>query len=354
MEDYIGKICPFCKTEIKEGDAVKVCPSCGIPHHEACWEENKGCTTFGCSEQHYEEQHTNPTDVCVNCGAPLGDGQEFCPKCGTPKGGPKKRICSKCGAELQADQEFCSKCGTRYTEGADATISAIAKFNEGVKKENKKKKLIPIIAGAAVIVIGLILFFVLRGTPVSDVTFSKNSVTVTEGESITLVCTVSPDDAKDKTLTWKSSNAGIAKVDENGKVTAVSEGTCTITATSNNGKTDTCSVSVEAHIPNFKELFSSYSSKEWCEIASDGSYMKVDTNPDDEDGDSWYLFIDAFTEGNEFIEQANLKLGFSAALTAKMNETTWSMGRQTDENDNYKVSYTYHPDKGLEVLYELK
>lgn len=22
MEDYIGKICPFCKTEIKEGDAV--------------------------------------------------------------------------------------------------------------------------------------------------------------------------------------------------------------------------------------------------------------------------------------------------------------------------------------------
>ena len=85
MEDYIGKICPFCKTEIKEGDTVKVCPECGIPHHEACWEENKGCTTFGCSQQHYEEQHTNPTDVCVKCGAPLGDGQEFCPKCGTKR-----------------------------------------------------------------------------------------------------------------------------------------------------------------------------------------------------------------------------------------------------------------------------
>ena len=42
MENYIGKICPFCKTEIKEGDTVKVCPACNIPHHESCWEENKG------------------------------------------------------------------------------------------------------------------------------------------------------------------------------------------------------------------------------------------------------------------------------------------------------------------------
>lgn len=63
MDEYVGKICPYCKTEIKEGEDVKVCPECGIPHHAACWEENKGCTTFGCKEQHYEEQHTNPTDL---------------------------------------------------------------------------------------------------------------------------------------------------------------------------------------------------------------------------------------------------------------------------------------------------
>lgn len=100
MENYIGKICPFCKTEITEADTVKVCPACGIPHHEGCWEENHGCTTFGCSEQHYDAQHTNPTDVCTNCGAPLGDGQAFCPKCGTPKAAaPKKNICGKCGGE---------------------------------------------------------------------------------------------------------------------------------------------------------------------------------------------------------------------------------------------------------------
>lgn len=74
MDEYVGKICPYCKTEIKEGDEVKVCPECGIPHHATCWEENKGCTTFGC-----KEQQTNPTDVCSNCGAPLPMDRHFAP-----------------------------------------------------------------------------------------------------------------------------------------------------------------------------------------------------------------------------------------------------------------------------------
>ena len=31
MDEYIGKICPFCKTEIKEGEGVIICPECGMP-----------------------------------------------------------------------------------------------------------------------------------------------------------------------------------------------------------------------------------------------------------------------------------------------------------------------------------
>jgi len=156
MEDYIGKICPFCKTEIKEGDAVKVCPVCGIPHHEACWEENKGCTTFGCSEQHYEPQGTNPTDVCTKCGAVLGDGQEFCPKCGTPKNAPKANVCGKCGAELQEGQEFCPKCGQKVGLSVGAGVSAaISSFNSGVEKKKKKSKIVLIvIAVVALLAIG--------------------------------------------------------------------------------------------------------------------------------------------------------------------------------------------------------
>ncbi len=273
MENYIGKVCPFCKTEIKAEDAVKVCPACGIPHHEGCWEENKGCTTFGCSEQHYEAQGTNPTDVCSNCGATLGDGQAFCPKCGTPKGGAKKNVCGKCGAELQDGQEFCPKCGQKAGLTVDAGgSSAINQFNAGVaKKKTKKPLIIGIVAAVAVVAI---LIFALGG----------------------------------------------------------------------GGK------------PDFNDMFSDISGESWCTIASDGSYMKIDTNPRDKDGDdlTWSDYESFVLPANEKIEEINTKLGFSSALYAKMNETTWSQGRQTDSNDKYTVSWTYHPDKGLEVMYEVK
>ena len=153
MENYIGKICPFCKTEITEADTVKVCPACGIPHHEGCWEENHGCTTFGCSEQHYEAQHTNPTDVCTNCGAPLDDGQAFCPKCGTPKAAaPKKNVCGNCGAELEDGQAFCPKCGHKAGIAIDNNVNAaINQFNAGVEKKKKKSKALPIILAVVLV-----------------------------------------------------------------------------------------------------------------------------------------------------------------------------------------------------------
>lgn len=162
MENYVGKICPFCKMEIQETDNVKVCPACEIPHHQECWNENKGCTTFGCSEQHHEEQHTNPTTVCVNCGAPLGDGQAFCPKCGTPKAvAPAKTFCSNCGNELQAGQEFCPNCGQKasvppVSSGIDQYNAGISQANEAQKKK-PMKLIIGAVVAAAVIGIGALL-----------------------------------------------------------------------------------------------------------------------------------------------------------------------------------------------------
>lgn len=48
MNDYTGKICPFCQTEFKPNDEIVVCSECDMPHHKDCWIENQGCTTFGC------------------------------------------------------------------------------------------------------------------------------------------------------------------------------------------------------------------------------------------------------------------------------------------------------------------
>ena len=64
---------------------------------------------------------------------------------------------------------------------------------------------------------------------VSGITLDQTAATLTEGEIVTLVATVSPADATDQTVTWETSDAAVATVD-NGVVTAVAAGTATITA----------------------------------------------------------------------------------------------------------------------------
>ena len=40
--------CAFCGTSINDEEISAICPSCGIEYHDECWEENKGCATYGC------------------------------------------------------------------------------------------------------------------------------------------------------------------------------------------------------------------------------------------------------------------------------------------------------------------
>ena len=83
-----------------------------------------------------------------------------------------------------------------------------------------------------------------EATPVTSITLDKTSVSLKVKETVTLTATVAPDDATDKTVTWTSSNDGIATV-KDGVVTAVSLGTATVTAQSGE-KTATCEITVEA------------------------------------------------------------------------------------------------------------
>ena len=80
---------------------------------------------------------------------------------------------------------------------------------------------------------------------VTGVTLNKTSISLLVGDSETLTATVSPKDAANKKVTWKSSNAAIASVDANGKVTGVKAGEATIAGTAEDGgKTATCKVTV--------------------------------------------------------------------------------------------------------------
>ena len=269
MENYIGKICPFCKTEIKEGETVKVCPSCGIPHHEGCWEENKGCTTFGCTEQYHKDGETNPAYVCHNCGAQLRDGQMFCTKCGTAKNSTGGGICGKCGAKLQSGQEFCSMCGQKVGLAVDAGVnSAINQFNAGIQKTNNKNKKTPLMIGitAAAVAIVVIMVVVISG--------------------------------------------GDPEVD-------------------------------------FQKLYDEYCQFMWADVGSDGSYLRIDTNPYDQEDDG-LAYPSAYTA----IKEVNKALDLPDSLINEMGETTGSDGKQSETFDNIIVTWKYHPDKGLEVTYK--
>lgn len=83
--------------------------------------------------------------------------------------------------------------------------------------------------------------------PVTAITLNKTETSIKVGATETLsVTAVAPDNATDKTYTWKTSDASIATVDQDGKVTAVAAGTVTIYAEANDGSgvKGNCSVTV--------------------------------------------------------------------------------------------------------------
>ena len=99
--------------------------------------------------------------------------------------------------------------------------------------------------------------------PVTGVTLDKTSVTLTEGEEITLSATVNPDNATNKTITWLSSYESVATVSD-GKVTAMKAGTATITVSTEDGnKTAICEIIVKSKGGNNEELSEDEGSWGW-------------------------------------------------------------------------------------------
>ena len=78
---------------------------------------------------------------------------------------------------------------------------------------------------------------------VTSVTLDKTDLTLDVNDTEKLTVTVNPNDATNKTVTWKSDKPEIVEVDSNGNVTAKAAGTATITATVD-GKSVSCKVTV--------------------------------------------------------------------------------------------------------------
>lgn len=81
---------------------------------------------------------------------------------------------------------------------------------------------------------------------VESVTLDETAISLLVGESKSLRASVLPDNATNKRITWKSSNAEVATVSVTGNVTAVANGTATIIATAKGDISASCTVTVSS------------------------------------------------------------------------------------------------------------
>ena len=110
---------------------------------------------------------------------------------------------------------------------------------------------------------------------VTKISLNQTSLNLTVGESETLKATISPSNATNKTITWKSSDKKIATVDNSGNVKAIASGTASIEAQTSNGLVVSCTVTVKAKP-------TSYSLGEYTINGGDGDYYiqyECETNP---------------------------------------------------------------------------
>ena len=84
---------------------------------------------------------------------------------------------------------------------------------------------------------------------VISISLDKNETSLLVGENEQLTASVLPENASFKDVNWKTDNPEIASVSQYGKVTAVSPGTAIITATTEDGKSATCTVIVTELVP---------------------------------------------------------------------------------------------------------
>ena len=119
--------------------------------------------------------------------------------------------------------------------------------------------------------------------PVTGIKVSPDTLTLTKkDETAQLTAEVTPSYADNKRVTWQSSDEKVATVDENGKVTAVGNGTATINATSVSGSY-TATVSVTVKIPVEIQKLTIEAEKETLTKIGESTELKVKIEPENAD-----------------------------------------------------------------------
>ena len=182
--------------------------------------------------------------------------------------------CPTCGFELTENTTVCPNCGAVLSDGAAGEPAAEepkdfgedaaspeeeADFggNGTPPEEKKKRKIWPIILIIALIAAALAAWLGTRyynkHYVVHEIHLGEKALDLIVGDTAQLSFEILPETAKNRTVTWESSDSAVASVSEEGLVTAAGSGQCEVTVTTNNGKTDVCEVHVKDLVDIQKE-----------------------------------------------------------------------------------------------------
>ena len=137
--------------------------------------------------------------------------------------------------QVSANADFSSSSEYVTTMAANSTLTfnaptswASTSYYRIVMERNSTSK-----TNSGLIISNLKFYAEMTVVDVSSVTITEPATTsLAVGYSEQLTATVLPANATDKSLTWSSSDANVVEVDQTGKITALSAGNATITATS--------------------------------------------------------------------------------------------------------------------------
>jgi hypothetical protein len=65
-----SRICSICQWKIEKTDPQHTCPACGLLFHEDCWNENRGCSAYGCSQVNILDKPEEVAAVMEELGHP--------------------------------------------------------------------------------------------------------------------------------------------------------------------------------------------------------------------------------------------------------------------------------------------
>lgn len=169
---------------------------------------------------------------------------------------------------------------------------------------------------------------------------NKGSERMAVGESMNMIASVLPSNAKNKIVSWSSSNEKVASVSKTGKIKALEEGSTDITVKSTNGKTDVMKLTVEkSSRENALDLTSKVTSSQ--NIPTDilgNTYVNSGTNSDPPSVTSGGV---TYTSYNITLDLfATLQMGLSPPPKIWKGGVTYATKEETMEYMNPESYYT--------------